>query len=222
MADIDFSVLWGTLTAPIKKRLVDLLDGTYAERVIAQPPANLLTGTTNPRLRVDVAETSFFEGREFRTFREFSQPLGTHLATNQRMLFRIVAPVNFILMSLDVGADNGQIRVTSFTGGTPTGAFVQTLPIIPANSMVGTPAYTAQLVVTATAAGLIAAVNLTGGTLRDVLRLKVENSTGSASTVDSSQDSERGNPPATYYILLENIGPGDYEGTLRTRFEERP
>lgn len=218
MADQDFSVLWGNL----KKKLIDMLDGTYAERVIAQPPAFLLTGTTNPRLRVDVGQTGFFENREFRTFREFSQPLGTHIPTNQRMLFRIVAPINFILMSLTVTADNGQIRVTSYVGGTPTGAFAQTPPILAANSMTTAPVYSPQLVITNTAAGLVAAVAITGGLLRDVLRLKVENSTGSAASVGTEQDSERGNPPATYYILVENIGAGDFEGVLKTRWEERP
>lgn len=218
MADIDFSVLWGT----VKKRLVDMLDGTHAERVIAQPPANLLTGTTNPRLRVDVGQTSFFEGHEFRTFREFSQPLGTHIPTNQRMLIRIVAPINFILMDFEVTADNGQVRITSFAGGTSVGTFSQTLPRIPANAMIGTPAYTTQLVLTNTPAGLLAAVNITGGVLFDVLRLKVENSTGSASSVGAALDSTRGVAPATYYYLIENIGAGDFEGVLSARWEERP
>lgn len=222
MADIDFSVLWGNITAPIKKRLVDMLDGTWAERIIAQPPAILLTGTTNPRLRVDVAQTSFFENREYRVFREFSNPLGTHIPTNQRMLFRIVAPINFILMDFGVTGDNGQIRISSFSGGTPVGTFSQTPARIPANSMTTAPAYTPQLVVTNTPAGLLAAVNITGGSLLDVLRLKVENSSGSASSVGAAQDSARGAPPATYYFLVENIGPGDFEGVLSARWEERP
>lgn len=218
MSDIDFGVLWGT----IKKKLIDMLDGTHAERVIAQPPAILLTGTTNPRLRVDVAQTSFFEGREFVVFREFSQPLGTHIPTNQRMLIRIVAPINFIAMIFTVIGDNGQVRITPFLGGTPTGTFSQTTSKLPANTMTTTPAYTSQLVVTNTPAGLLAAVNITGGAQLNILRLKVENTSGSASTAGAEQDSARGAGPGTYYYLVENIGPGDFEGVISARFEERP
>ena len=86
-------------------------------------PANLLTGTTNPRLRVDVAETGFFEKREFRTYREFSQPLSTQIPNGQRVLMRFVSTLNFILMDLSIVGDNGQIRMVSYIGGTPSGTF---------------------------------------------------------------------------------------------------
>lgn len=201
---------------------VDMGDGTHAERYIGQPPAFLLTGTTNPRMRVDVGQTGFFEGREFRTFREFSVTAGTQIPAGQRMLFRAVIAVNTILMSLDFAGDSGQIRVRTFVGGTPTGAFSETLPIIKANAMTVTPAYTGVNAIHATAPGNAAAVDLTGGTQLDVLRLKVENATAQESSVGETADSERGLAPSTYYILVENIGSGAFEGTMHARFEERP
>lgn len=175
-----------------------------------------------PRLRVDVGQTGFFAKREFRTFREFSALAGTHIPTSQRMLFRVVIPVNIILISLTVISDNGFSRTTTHVGGTPTGAFVQTPPIFPANTMTEGPAPVAPVVViTNTAAGLAAAVDITGSTLLDVLRLKIENATGAAATVGTFQDSERGVAPGTYYILVENIGSGDFEGVLKARWEQR-
>lgn len=41
-------------------------------------PAAIMTGSTNPRLRTDNSQTSFFEGREFRTFYEFSIATGVY------------------------------------------------------------------------------------------------------------------------------------------------
>jgi hypothetical protein len=52
---------------------------THAERVYAELPLDMCTdGGTGDfrRLRVDVGQTSFFAGREFRTFREFTIPNG--------------------------------------------------------------------------------------------------------------------------------------------------
>lgn len=55
----------------VRGLLVDMGDTTHEPRVIAHPPFDLLTdGGDGPyrRLRVDVAQTGFFAGREFRTF----------------------------------------------------------------------------------------------------------------------------------------------------------
>lgn len=189
---------------------------------IALPP-ELLTGTTNPRLRVDVGETGFFEKREFRTYREFSQPLGTSIPNGQRVLIRFISPINFILMDFRVTGDNGQIRAPTFVGGTPAGTFSTTLPVIPANSMTeGPPAYTPQIGITMAGPAVSPTVGLTGGTERDVLRLKIENSTGAAASVGNNQDSDRGLPANTYYVLIDNIGAGVFEGVVSARWEERP
>lgn len=189
-------------------------------------PDVLITGGgvagTAPRLRVDVAETSFFAKREFRSYREFSQPLSTQIPAGQRVLFRFISPINFILIDFMITLDNGQIRAASYVAATPTGTFSTVLPIISANSMTeGPPAYVAQVSIAMAGPGLPAAVAVTG-TERDVLRLKVENSTGSAASVGEAQDSERGFPAGTYYILIDNIGTGIVEGVTSLRWEERP
>lgn len=200
---------------------IDVSEGYYPGL-----PADLMTQAETPnfrRLRVDVGQTGFFAGREFRTFREFDQPtLGTQIPSGQRVLVRAIVPLNIILESLEVRGDNGQVRITTFSGGTPTGAFVNNLPIIPANGMSSNPGYTPLVTIAATAAGLPAVVAITGGTNLDVIRLKIENSTGAAATVGDQNDSQRGLPAGTYYILVENIGTGVFEGTIKARWEERP
>jgi hypothetical protein len=192
--------------AGVVRRDVDMGDGTFAEQLIAA------SALGNP---------GFFRGREFRTFYEFSTTGGTQIPANNRVLFRTVLGSNMLLESLELSIDDGQVRVTSHAGGTPTGAFVTTLPIIPANTMVGAPTYTSLTVISATAAGLAAAVAITGSSLRDVVRVKTPAGGGASNSENSAVDSVRGLPAgATFYILVENLGAGAVEGTMRLRWQE--
>lgn len=205
----------------LPEKVIDMGDGTFARRNIASPPKVLLTGSTNPRLRVDPGSTGFFEKREVRAYREFSQPLGTHIPTGQRSLLRFISTVNFILRFFTIVADNGQIRAVFYAGGTPTGSFT-TVPIFATNSMTELPAtYTPQIAAAIAGPGIAAAVAISGGAERDVIRLKIENSTGSATTSGTTSDSERGLPAGTYYVLIENIGAGNFEGVASVLWEER-
>lgn len=206
MADIDFSVLWGP-----KKRLVDQLDGTYAERMVAQPPAFLLAGTTKQRLRVDVGETGFFEGRQARTFREFS------IATGTTLTLRFTVPINIILLVQGVELDDGSLRVTNWVGGTPGGTFAETLPVVPKNTMSERPLplYTPQVAVAA--GGTIA-----GATALDIHRIVATTATAQQSTVGNLVGDDRGIGANTYYVTYQNIGAGTATGTLFFVWEERP
>lgn len=205
MADIDFKVLWGPL-----KRLVDMLDGTYAERVVSQPPAFLLSGTTKQRLRVDVGEPGFFEGRQFRTFREFS------IAAGATLTLRFVTPVNIILLSQGLEIDSGSLRVQNISGGTPGGTFAEALPIIAQNTMSErpTPIYASQMVVTAGG-------TVTGGTVLDNHRAVAATATAQQTTVGSTVGDSRGIGANTYYVTYQNFGGNTATGTLFYRWEER-
>ena len=139
------------------------------------------------RLRVDVAQTGFFEGREFRTFKELNIPQG------QTVVMRINVPVNTILQSVGITLDAGSVKLRTVSGGTPVGSFASNLPIIPKNTMTGTefpapplPLYVAQNTINYGATGL------TGGVDIDVIRLVVANASGQASSVGSAQDDSRG------------------------------
>ena len=77
-------------------------------------PDDLLTGTKEGfrRIRVDQAQTGFFEGREFRTFAELDIPSG------QSLVLRFTSLVDFILFAQNLSVDQGAIRLSAITGGT--------------------------------------------------------------------------------------------------------
>lgn len=209
MADINFKVLWG----PFKK-LVDMLDGSYAEQQVSHPPFDLLTdGGNGPsrRLRVDVGQTGFFSGKEARTFREFSIGTGTSL------VLKFVVPINVILQQQGIELDSGSVRITNTVGGTPGGTFSETLPVILKNNMSDrpTPFYAAQVVVTAGG-------TITGATVLDVHRVVAATATAQQSTVGNVVGDERGIAANTYHVIYENFGTGSATGTLFFIWEERP
>jgi hypothetical protein len=206
VADIDFSVLWGP-----KKRLVDQLDGTYAERVLSQPPAFLLAGTTKQRMRVDVGEAGFFEGRQARTFREFS------IATGTTLTLRFSVPINIILLVQGIELDDGSLRVTNWVGGTPGGTFSEALPVVPKNTMSERPLPLYVPQVSITAGGTI-----TGATPLDIHRIVAATATAQQSTVGNLVGDDRGIGANTYYVTYQNIGSGTATGTLFFVWEERP
>ena len=93
------------------------------------------------RVRVDVAQTSFFEGREFRSFIELS------IAQGATQVVKVVSPVDFVLFQQSLTVDAGGIRFAAVTGGTEGGSFSTSLPVIGKNRMTDRPLpyYDAQL-----------------------------------------------------------------------------
>lgn len=169
------------------------------------------------RLRVDSAQTSFFEGREFRTFKELSIPTATEY------VIQAIVPLNIILFKLDVALDAGWVRVGTYVGGTPGGTFSETMPVLGTNNM--TPGtdhrksysgsiYTAQ---TTIAGG----GTHTGGTELDVLRVKTSDNSNFASSVGTAPSDERGVPANTYYFRLLNLDGTTATGVFSARWEER-
>lgn len=186
-------------------------DGKEAPVVIAHLQPTLLTkgdGATT-RLRVDVAQTGFFDGREFRTFRRLN------IAAGAGLVVRAVVPVNTILFDLRLEMVDGWADIETVIGGTPGGTWSETLPVIPRNLMTTAPAYTAQNVLTAGGTH-------TGGTVIDVLAARAAGATAQASSVGMGLTSERGIAPGTYYFRLTNPGSGSAVGKLSAWWEERP
>lgn len=169
------------------------------------------------RYRVDVGQTGFFEGREFRTFKELS------IAAGATLVMRITVPVNTILQHVGLVLDSGSVKLRTVAGGTPTGTFSDAMPIIRKNNMAGgvfpappLPLYTAQNLVES------GGTALTGGVDIDVLRLVVANASGQASSVGGNQDDARGVGPGTYYWVFNNFGSGTATGVFSSFWEERP
>lgn len=182
-------------------------------------PADLLTSQREKyrRARVDIGQTGFFEGREFRTFREIS------IASGATLVIRIAVPVNTILQNVRLSLDAGSIKLRTVSGGEPIGTFGVTLPIIPKNTMTGgqfpappLPLYLAQNVIES------GATALTGGVDIDVLRIVVANASGQAQSVGAVVDDSRGVGPGTYYWVFTNFGTGTATGVFSSFWEERP
>lgn len=203
-----------TIFPPFNRKLVDMGDGTYGERYISHPPFDLLTDGgdgPNRRLRVDVGQTGFFGGREFRTFKELN------VATSSTYVIKAVVPIDVILFGLKLAIESGHCRLATVAGGTPGGTFSETLPVFGRNNMSErpTPFYVPQVVLTAGGTH-------TDGVEIDVLRLKANALTNQASTVGAEGGDERGVAAATYHFRIQNLSNTDpLVGIFSARWEER-
>lgn len=181
--------------------------GVYVAQ--SEVPEELLTGSTHPRVRVDLAQTGFFENREFRAFWDGSIAAGT------TQVFEFIIPVNIIVFDQSLGIDNSSILWSAWSGGSPSGTFGVALPVFHKNEMLDAPAYTG--VVSISTGG-----GHTGGTQRDVARLVSNQQGNSAMTVGGSQADERGLAPGTYYARIQNYGSVPANVTYKLFWEERP
>lgn len=161
------------------------------------------------RLRVDAAQTSFWEGREFRSFVELN------LAAGASLVVRFTAGVDFVLFNQRLLVDEGKVRMDAKQGGTPGGTFTN-IATYGKNRMVErrAPYYTSQIAVATGGTH-------TGGTVLESLRVNAGGASGQAQTVGASASDERGLPAGTYYIVLTNYGNGVATGTYDLWWEER-
>lgn len=165
----------------------------------------------NARLRVDVAQTGFFAGREFRTFLRLS------IAPTAAQVIKAVVPLNIILFELKVAIKAGDLDVSTRVGGSEGGSFSTALPIFRTNNMssIPQPPYAGQVVVTTGGTH-------TGGTELSVLLLKANANTNQANTI-GGESLERGIGAGTYYFDCLNLSLTDtVEGLFEARWEERP
>lgn len=196
------------------RKLVDMLDGFYEERVVAIPPYDLLTdGGTGSyrRLRVDVGQTGFFAGREFRTIHEFS------IATGASEVIKVVAPCNTIVQMFAAELQTAKLRVELLFGGTESGTFSNALSIFKTNTMSTSSNYVRQV-------SMMTGGTHIGGTLVDLLLLKSGDGTSESKDVltTATEALPVGFPAGTYYIRLINTDGATATGVFRARWEERP
>lgn len=199
------------MTGPLIKK-DNFRDGNVGGAVFVEPSGDLMTdGGYGPsrRLRVDVAQTGFFAGREFRAFYEFSIPTG------ESVVLKFSSPVNFILFKQELTVDAGGIKYTAELQGTPGGSFTAIAPIGKNRMSVRPePYYTAQ-------ATMGYGGTLSGGTVVDVARVVTSGATAQQVTVGATAD-ERGLPAGDYYIRLANLSNGTSTGVYSIFWEERP
>ena len=173
------------------------------------------------RIKVDVAQTSFFEGREFRTFKELN------IAVGATLVIKVNSPVNTVVFGFGFDLDAGWMRCALKTGGTEGGTFNGPLPILAVNSMSAGSDHRDDFgpnqdqvyspVITMSSGG-----THTGGVEHNVVRAKVGGNSQSASSTGVAPTDETGMPAATYYICITNLGNEAVTGVFRARWEERP
>lgn len=185
---------------------------THAERVYAELPLDMCTdGGTGDfrRLRVDVGQTSFFAGREFRTFKEFTVPNG-----GAPEVIKFTNNVNTIVQDLAIEIFAGAMRIEIVTGGTYTPGVNTSLPVFKTNAMTTASNYTAQNT-------LVFGGVLTGGTVVDVFRLDANKNQVLPPLFDS-YDKPIGFAPGTYYFRFSETNSAAVPVLFKTRWEERP
>lgn len=198
-------------TSIARTTLIDMGDGTHAERFEAHPPLALLTDNNGPdaRLRVDVGQTGFFAGREFRTFYEFSIPTGA------TQVIKVSAPLDVILYAFSVELNLAALKVSLISGGTEGGTFGTALPVLRTNQMSAASGYASQ--VTLSTGG-----THSGGTVFDVSHAISGANPNKATAASASESEPIGFAAGTYYIVLQNTDGATATGVFKTRWEERP
>lgn len=171
--------------------------------------SNLLTGTAieTGRLRVDPAQTGFFEGREFRVSYEFN------IASGTTQVIKFSCTSDFILWEQRIEVDEGfLIYKPTINPATATG-FVTTIPQYGKNRMSTAPTVTNT--VTVTTGGTI-----TGGEVVETARIKVANATGQQASIGGAVYSERGLPAGDYYLTMKAEGAAT-KGVINLVYEIR-
>lgn len=177
-------------------------------QVFTDDPANLFGES---RIQVDIAQTGFFTGHEFRSYFEFS------IATGTSQYLQFVAPVEFILFEQSLVLSDGQMRFSAHIDGTPAGSFSTSLSIFGKNRMLTRPKPFYVPKITIATGG-----THSGGTEVDVIKLLTSGATAQRTSIGGSIFQERGLPAGTYHLKFQNTGAGTATGIYYLFWEERP
>lgn len=165
------------------------------------------------RVQVDVGQTGFFQGREFRISFEYD------IAVGNTFVFKFSSPIDFILQKQALSCDQGAVAFRAYRSddGTPGGTFATPAPIFANNAMQAAPEYVS--VITVNSGGTFTA----SGNPAEVIRVRSGTATGQRISVGANTTDERGLPAGDYYLTFENIaGSGNSTGVYDLVWEERP
>lgn len=173
-------------------------------------PSDLMTtdkdGTR--RMKIETDSSAFYEGREFRAFKEFD------IASGDSETIKVVSTVNTIVRSFGASLVLGSLRAELVIGGTEGDDFTGTLPVFAANTMTDALSYTSG--VTFENSG-----THTGGTIVDLILLFAGSPATQANEVTAIDNLPIGFAPGTFYIRFVSTGGSNAKGVFRTRWEER-
>ncbi len=170
--------------------------------------------------QIDQLTPAFYDGREFRTFKELVIPaLGTYV-------IRCVVPLDIVFSGLELSLDAGYLRVGTYVGGTPGGVFAETLPRFCTNNMApGTNHRDNYPGIYAPQTLLTAGGTHTGGTELDVQRIKVNEDNKASASIGNGIEAfrgDRGVAVGTYYFRFLSLNSVPVKGVFRARWEEKP
>lgn len=177
-------------------------------------PSDMLTSDQAEvrRLQVDVSQTGFWDGREFRIFKELVVGATPFVA-------RLIIPSSIkgiILQHVSLSCYQGGIHFKAWRAGTPGGSWVAET-IFPNNLIPDVPGYVGA--VTVESGG-----TLTSPSIQSDSVVAFANETGKSSTTTATSiTGERGLSPATYYLEFSRV-PGvsvDSLGIFQAVYEER-
>lgn len=180
-------------------------DRVGAAVVLSQLPHSLLTlgDAANSRLRVDVAQTGFFDGREFRMVRKITAPI------TYRFTFQV--PVIVFEQLLTVSSGSMELYAWAGSNVTPAGTWTN-VPFWRKNDV--NDVYTPQSSIEA--GGTVTPIN--AELYRDYASVVTSNATAQRFTIGGGEISERYLKAGTYYVQITGTGSGSYS----IMYEERP
>lgn len=155
------------------------------------------------RLRVDNGQTSFWSGKQFRTFQKLTVPsLGVRV-------IRATVGANIVLFETSLSVEGATVELELVVGGTAIGPWTP-MPVIRKNAMTTAPVIVSQV-------ALDHDGGHTGGTVIDLLRVPAGNKSSNA----AGTDAERGVGPGTYYYRLTNVSNQEAIVVFSGYWEER-
>jgi hypothetical protein len=166
------------------------------------------------RYRVEDGQTSFFDGRMFRSFLELNIPVA-----GPPLVMRVTSPKDFILFAQSLSLTQGALRVEAFNGASASGTWTA-LPVIGVNRMAERPSPSYVPAVAVSVGG-----GFSGGTVSDLVLVRTSAQNAGAQNVGGGTP-ERGLPAGDYFIRFSTLTGGlavndAAQGTFNLFWEER-
>ena len=162
------------------------------------------------RVAVDNDSAALFAGTSFRAMFELN------IAAGASAVVRLDRACDIVIRKFSVALTAGEIRGEIWTGATPAGSW-SNLPVIPRNLMSRRPAPAYATKSTVSTGGTIS-----GGTLIDLLLLKVASASGQASPVSGIGADEYATAAGTGFYKFTNTGNSTTTGVFVILWDELP
>lgn len=166
------------------------------------------TADQTPRLKTETSTAAFFEGRQYRYFKEIAVTEGTEYT------IRVGVTKDLILRGVILTIDTGHCKMYTIAGGTETTPFNNVLTPIRKNTMSTAPNIPSTTL-------LSDGGTHAGGVTIDVISLEASSQQNFRTTVGSSPYDERGVGAGIYYFkFAAQATKGNVSGVFRCFWEE--